>query len=366
MATKSSRLRITSEALGDRRSTKRGADPQVVLAACFEHQASNSRASIPPRPACTKCSSSLAGGDAEGTRSHETSLGSSPGSGFVQHATSRAFVIGSDAAAPLHVDRRRSAVSASQGAGRRAWVAPVRSFRSYRPRLASMLPAIDAALERDVTCAMVSHRARGLRRRKTPTSRCASALKEPEAWPRLLLDGDPAKPHARLATRSRGSCAASRKRVRGAAAPISTRMSPPFAAADRRRFIRVEVPDGNSHRRRYGGRRRRSLSCPSERLVQQDPAVPFRYGPFLVHSGKEFRRRQSARPTQYITDDTNARSACANSCATALDAELKRTRALEAVCVPNRETAGKMLRCTAGAKSETSSIPDPDQIWRAP
>jgi ABC-2 type transport system permease protein len=258
--------------------------------------------------------------------------------GFVQHATSRAFLFGM-LLLPVYMLIGGGLPNLSQS--RLASLGgPIRHF-AVIDKTGFMLPAIDAALERDVV-------EMGLSELADYAEKNADADKFRASEPKLaslLLDGDPQSPGTIDAIETMGGVANAFVALRPSLKPGS----PPFNAPHRR-FFRVEVPPEISGATDILEAARPYLS--SEKLVTSDRGVAPLWAILVIPQGFG----EEGKTAEYYSDDVS-RLGVREFLRTALDAELKRRRAL-ALAVPDAET-GTIF----GAAGPIRTIdPDPDKI----
>ncbi len=258
--------------------------------------------------------------------------------GFIQHATSRAFLFGL-LLLPLYMLIGGATPSASQGP-LDALGGSIRHF-AVIDKTGMMTPAIDAALERDVI-------ARGLialsEYAKENTDNEVLKEKAPELAA-LLLDGDPQSDAAVAALEARGGVSQTFIDLR----PYLKPEAPVFNAPGRR-FFRVSLPDDVAATD--------DMLAAAEPYLSADKLIPGPFGPvslwaiLLIPEGFA----EGKESATYVSDDTN-RIGLREFLRLALDRELKRRRA-ETLGVA-RDTTDKVLS-TAGT-IETID-PDPDRL----
>lgn len=258
--------------------------------------------------------------------------------GFVQHATSRAFVFGM-LLLPVYMLIGGVLPTASQSQ-LAALGGPIRHF-AVIDKTGVMLPAIDAALERDVV-------AMGL----TELAQYASEHAEPESFrtsePKLaslLLDGDPQSPGTIDSIEAMGGIGSAFVALRPSLKPNS----PPFNAP-RRRFIRVEIPLEVSGATDILEAARPYLSA--EKLVTGPRGAAPLWAVLVIPQGFG----EEGKTAEYYSDDLS-RLGVREFLRAALDTELKRRRAL-ALAVPDTET-GTIFGATGPIRTID---PDPEQI----
>ena len=256
--------------------------------------------------------------------------------GFVQHATSRAFLLGLTLL-PLYMllGGALPKLSQSQFA---ALGGPIRHF-AVVDRTGVMLPVIDAALERDIV-------AMGLTALADYAAEHADAdsfrAKEPKLAG-LLLDGDPQSPSTIDAVEALGGVSSAFVALR----PHLKPKSPPFDAP-RRRFIRVEAPPEIATGADVQQAARPYLSA--EKRVAGPNGAAVLWAVLVIPEGFV----DGSEAAHYITDDLS-RLALREFLRAGLDGELKRRRAM-AFAVPDAET-GTIF----GASGQIRSFdPDPD------
>lgn len=260
--------------------------------------------------------------------------------GFVQHATSRAFVFGM-LLLPIYMliggvlpNVSQSSLSALGG--------PIRHF-AVIDRTGIMLPALDAALERDVV-------AMGLTELAGYAAKNAAAEKFRANQPKLaslLLDGDPQSPGTIDAIEAIGGLSSAFIALRPSLKPGS----PPFDAP-RRRFIRVEVPPEISAAADIDIAQAARPYLSAEKLVTGPRGAAPLWAVLVIPEGFG----EDGSSAEYYADDIS-RLGVREFLRSALDNELKRQRAL-ALAVPEGQT-GTIF----GAAGPIRTIdPDPDQI----
>ena len=238
--------------------------------------------------------------------------------GFVQHATSRAFVFGM-LLLPVYMLIGGVLPNASQSQ-LASLGGPIRHF-AVIDKTGIMLPAIDAALERDVV-------AMGLTELSDYATKNADAEKFRADQPKLaslLLDGDPQSPGTIDAIGAMGGVGSAFVALRPSLKPGS----PPFDAP-RHRFIRVEAPPEISAGTNIVEAARPYLS--SEKLVTSPRGAASLWAVLVIPAGFV----GGGETAQYIVDEEN-RTILREFLRVALDSELKRLRAL-ALAVPEAET----------------------------
>jgi ABC-2 type transport system permease protein len=258
--------------------------------------------------------------------------------GFIQHVTSRAFLFGL-LLLPLYMLIGGAAPTASQ-APLDALGGTSRHF-AVVDKTGVMIPAIDAAVERDVT-------ARGLLVLSAYAEENADGEKLREERPdlaALLLDGDPMSEAAIAAIEARGGVSQTFVELR----PYLKEDAPRFIAPVGR-FFRVDLPEDVAASD--------DMLTAAEPYLSADKLIVGPFGPvslwaiLLIPEGF----LEGKANASYVTDDTN-RVFLREVLRQALDSELKRRRA-EALGVA-RESTDQVLS-TAGT-IETLD-PDPERL----
>ena len=257
--------------------------------------------------------------------------------GFVQHATSRAFLFGL-LLLPLYMLLGGLLPTASQSQ-LVALGGPVRHF-AVIDKTGVMIPAIDAALDRDITV-----RGLGLLSEYAAEHVDEDALraKRPDLA-RLLLDGDPDSERLLGEIEAKGGVIAAFVELR----PYLKPNAPPFHEPHRR-FFRIEPPPEVAAASDVAGVAKPYLSA--ETMVT-GPFGPVQLWAILVIPKGFIDGSESA---EYYTDDTD-RVFLREFLRAALDAELKRIRA--ATYVPKESLDGVLG--AAGAIKTTD--PDPEHL----
>jgi len=258
--------------------------------------------------------------------------------GFIQHVTSRAFLFGL-LLLPLYMVIGGAAPTASQ-APLDALGGSIRHF-AVVDKTGVMIPAIDAAIERDVT-------ARGLLVLAAYAEENADAEKLREERPdlaALLLDGDPMSEAAIAAIEARGGVSQTFVELR----PYLKEDAPRFIAPVGR-FFRVDLPEDVAASD--------DMLAAAEPYLSADKLIVGPFGPVslwaILWIPEGFLEGKAN--ASYVTDDTN-RVFLREVLRQALDSELKRRRA-EALGV-TREATDQVLG-TAGT-IETLD-PDPERL----
>lgn len=258
--------------------------------------------------------------------------------GFIQHVTSRAFLFGL-LLLPLYMAIGGLAPNASQ-APLDALGGTIRHF-AVVDKTGLMIPAIDAAIERDVT-------ARGLLVLAAYAEENADAEKLREERPdlaALLIDGDPMSEASIAAIEKRGGVSQTFVDLR----PYLKEGSPPFNAPIGR-FYRVDLPEDVAASD--------DMLAAAEPYLSADKLIVGPFGPVSLWAIlwiPEGFLEGKANAT-YVTDDTN-RLFLREVLRQALDGELKRRRA-EALGVAPEAT--NQVLATAGT-IETLD-PDPERL----
>jgi ABC-2 type transport system permease protein len=258
--------------------------------------------------------------------------------GFISHVTSRAFLFGL-LLLPLYMLIGGAAPTASQ-APLEALGGSIRHF-AVVDKTGVMLPAIDAALERDVT-------ARGLLVLSAYAEENAEAEELRDERPdlaALLLDGDPFSEASIDAIEARGGVSQTFVELRPYLKPDAPNFNAPI-----RRFFRVDLPEGIDDSD--------DMLAAAEPYLSSDKMIVGPYGAvalwaILVIPEGFLEGKANA---TYLTDDTN-RVFLREVLRQALDSELKRREA-QALGVPTDAT--KKVLSTAG-RIETLD-PDPDRL----
>jgi ABC-2 type transport system permease protein len=257
--------------------------------------------------------------------------------GFVQHATSRAFLFGL-LLLPLYMLIGGVLPGASQSQFA-SLGGPVRSF-AVIDQTGVMLPAIDAAVERDVT-------ARGAYFLTAYAAENADADRLRAGNPelaRLLLDGDATSESTVRAIEAMGGIAQAFVALRPFLKPNAPRFEEPY-----RRFFRIETPSEIVDAADVAAAAKPYLSA--EKLAIGSFGPVQLWAVLIVPKGF----LDGSESAQYITDDTD-RLGLREMLRGALDAELKRLRA--APYVP--ENAIDEVLGAAG--TITTIDPQPDQV----
>jgi ABC-2 type transport system permease protein len=258
--------------------------------------------------------------------------------GFIQHVTSRAFLFGL-LLLPLYMVIGGAAPTASQ-APLDALGGSIRHF-AVVDKTGVMLPAIDAAVERDVT-------ARGLLVLSAYAEENVDAEKLREARPdlaALLLDGDPMSEAAIAAIEARGGVSQTFVELR----PYLKEDAPRFVAPAGR-FFRVDLPEDVAASD--------DMLAAAEPYLSADKLIVGPFGPVSLWAIlwiPEGFLEGKANAT-YVTDDTN-RVFLREVLRQALDSELKRRRAESLGVTPD---ATEQVLATAGT-IETID-PDPERL----
>jgi ABC-2 type transport system permease protein len=257
--------------------------------------------------------------------------------GFVQHATSRAFLFGL-LLLPIYmlIGGILPTASESQLA---ALGGPIRHF-AVIDKTGVMIPAIDAALDRDVT-------ARGFYFLAEYAKEHADEdrlRKEKPELARLLIDGDADSEKSLRVVEAKGGVIAAFVELRPYLKPNAPQFSEPY-----RRFFRVEPPAEIAAAPEIAAAAKPYLS--SETLVA-GPFGPVPLWAVLVIPKGFLDGSESA---EYITDDTD-RIFLREFLRAALDTELKRR--LAAAQLP-KEAADEIV---AAAGTIATTDPDPEQL----
>ena len=256
--------------------------------------------------------------------------------GFIQHATSRAFLFGL-LLLPIYMLIGGATPGASQGP-LDALGGSVRYF-AVVDKTGAMIPAIDAALERDLV-------ARGLlalaEYAKENADEELLRAKAPDLAA-LLIDGDPQSDAAIDAIIARGGVSQTFVDIRPYLKPEAEVFNAPG-----RRFVRTDLPDDVA----ADDDMLKSL----EPYLSADKMIPGRFGATTLWAilliPPEFLEGKAS--ATYVSDDTN-RVALREFLRTALDRELKRRRA-EALGV-TRDATDQVLG-TAGTIETIDSDPE--------
>ncbi len=255
--------------------------------------------------------------------------------GFVQHATSRAFLFGL-LLLPLYMLIGGILPSASQSQ-LAALGGPVRHF-AVIDRTGVMVPAIDAALDRDVT-ARAAYRITDYAAEHADAERLRAGNPE---LARLLLDGDASSETTVGAIEAMGGTAQVFVALRPYLKPNAPRFEEPY-----RRFFRIEAPSEVVEAADVAAAATPYLSG---KTLAIGPFGPVQLWAVLVIPKGFVDGSESA---EYITDDTN-RLGLREVLRVPLDAELKRLRA--APYVP--KNAMDEILGAAGTIKTTDPLPD--------
>jgi ABC-2 type transport system permease protein len=255
--------------------------------------------------------------------------------GFVQHATSRAFLFGL-LLLPLYMLIGGTLPTASQSQ-LAALGGPIRHF-AVIDKSGVMMPAIDAALDRDVT-------ARGLFALADYAAEHADEERLREKDPELahlLLDGDASSPRSVGEIEARGGTIATFVALR----PYLKPNAPPFHEPHRR-FIRIEPPPEIAAAT--------DIAKAATPYLTADTLVPGPFGPVQLWAVLVIPKGfiDGTESAEYITDDLD-RLGLREFLRAPLDAELKRLRAK--VYVPENEIDSVVN--AAGAIATTDPEPE--------
>jgi ABC-2 type transport system permease protein len=259
--------------------------------------------------------------------------------GFVQHATSRAFIFGL-LLLPLYMVIGGLAPTASQ-APLDALGGSIRHF-AVIDKTGVMLPAIDAAIERDVTARGLLVLAAYADQNVEDKDRLRAEAPELAL---LLLDGDPQSEAAITAIEKRGGVSETFVELR----PYLKADAPTFNAPIRR-FFRVNLPEDIAASD--------DMLAAAEPYLAADKLIVGERGAVslwaILHIPEGFLEGRAK--ATYITDDTN-RVFLREVLREALDGELKRRRA-EVLGVA-REATDEVL---AAAGTIETIDPDPERL----
>jgi ABC-2 type transport system permease protein len=257
--------------------------------------------------------------------------------GFVQHATSRAFLFGL-LLLPLYMLIGGALPTASQSQ-LAALGGPIRHF-AVIDKTGVMIPAIDAALDRDITT-------RGLFMLAEYAAENADEVRLRADKPdlaRLLLDGDPDSERSIGEIEAMGGVIAAFVELRPYLKPNAPQFREPY-----RRFFRIDPPSSVAAATDVAEAARPYLSA--ETMVT-GPFGPVQLWAILIIPQGFIDGGESA---EYLSDDTD-RVFLREFLRLALDAELKRIRA--AAYVP-KEAIDDVL---GAAGTITTIDPDPDHL----
>ncbi len=255
--------------------------------------------------------------------------------GFVQHATSRAFLFGL-LLLPIYMLIGGVLPQASQSP-LAALGGPVRHF-AVIDRTGKMLPAIDAGIARDVT-------ARGVIMLSDYAAEHADEERLRAGNPglaRLLLDGDVDSTRAIGEVEEMGGLSAAFIALRPYLKPNAPRFAEPY-----RRFFRIEAPEDVAAAT--------DIAAAAAPYVSAEKLVPGPFGPVTLWAVLVIPEGflDGSESAEYITDDTKL-VGLREVLRLALDAELKRLRAEP--FVPKAEIDEIVL--AAGTIKTTDPAPD--------